>query len=126
MKSLRVVASELWFQQLAYWRNPVGAFVTFFMPVMFLVIFASLYSGDHYQGLKLDQYCIPGIMTFGVTSACYTNLSVSLTTQREQGVLKRFKGTPLAPWAYMVATVASCVIRALVLVAITLGAGVAF
>jgi ABC-2 type transport system permease protein len=120
------VASELWFQQLAYWRNPVGAFVTFFMPVMFLVIFASLYSGDHYQGLKLDQYCIPGIMTFGVTSACYTNLSVSLTTQREQGVLKRFKGTPLAPWAYMVATVASCVIRALVLVAITLGAGVAF
>ncbi|MGD0985540.1 MAG: ABC transporter permease [Acidimicrobiales bacterium] len=126
MKSLRIVASELWYQQLAYWRNPMGAFFTFFMPVMFLVIFASLYSGDRYQGLKLDQYFIPGIMTFGVISACYTNLSVTLANQREQGILKRFRGTPLPPWAYMVATVASCVIRALVLVALTLGVGVAF
>jgi ABC-2 type transport system permease protein len=126
MKSLRIVASELWYQQLAYWRNPVGAFFTFFMPVMFLVIFASLYSGAHYEGMKLDQYFIPGIMTFGVISACYTNLSVTITTQREQGILKRFRGTPLPPWAYMVATVASCVIRALVLVALTLGVGVAF
>ena len=42
MKSLRIVVSELWYQQLAYWRNPVSAFFTFFMPVMFLVIFASL------------------------------------------------------------------------------------
>lgn len=126
MKSLRIVASELKYQQLAYWRNPMGAFFTFFMPVMFLVIFASLYSGARYEGLKLDQYFIPGIMTFGVISACYTNLSVTLTNQREQGILKRFRGTPLPPWAYMVATVMSCVIRALVLVALTLGVGVAF
>jgi ABC-2 type transport system permease protein len=126
VKSLRIVASELKYQQLAYWRNPMGAFFTFFMPVMFLVIFASLYSGARYEGLKLDQYFIPGIMTFGVISACYTNLSVTLTNQREQGILKRFRGTPLPPWAYMVATVMSCVIRALVLVALTLGVGVAF
>jgi ABC-2 type transport system permease protein len=126
VKSLRIVASELWYQQLAYWRNPMGAFFTFFMPVMFLVIFASLYRGAHYDGLNLDQYFIPGIMTFGVISACYTNLSMTLTNQRKQGILKRFRGTPLAPWAYMVATVASCVIRTLVLVALTLGVGVAF
>jgi ABC-2 type transport system permease protein len=51
---------------------------------------------------------------------------MTLTNQRKQGILKRFRGTPLAPWAYMVATVASCVIRTLVLVALTLGVGVAF
>jgi len=118
--------SELWYQQIAYWRNPLSAFFTFFMPVMFLVIFASLYKGATYEGLKLDQYFIPGIMTFGVISACYTNIAIALTTQREQGILKRFRGTPLPPLAYMVATVASCVIRALVLVALTLGVGVAF
>ena len=126
MKSLRIVASEMWYQQRAYWRNPVGAFFTFFMPVMFLVIFASLYSGARYDGLKLDQYFIPGIMTFGVISACYTNIAVGLTTQREQGILKRFRGTPLPPWAYMVVTVLNCVLRALLLVALTLGAGVLF
>jgi ABC-2 type transport system permease protein len=126
VKAARIVGTELWYQQLAYWRNPVGAFFTFFMPVLFLVNFASLYSGAHYEGLKLDQYFIPGIMTFGVIAACYTNLAIVLTTQREQGVLKRVRGSPLPPWAYMVATVASCVIRAAVLVGITLGVGVAF
>jgi ABC-2 type transport system permease protein len=126
MKSLRILGSEIWYQQRAYWRNPVSAFFTFFMPVMFLVIFASLYSGGRYDGLKLDQYFIPGIMTFGVISACYTTLAITLTTQREEGILKRFRGTSIPPWVYMVATVASCVIRALVLATITLGAGVAF
>jgi ABC-2 type transport system permease protein len=126
VKSFRIVASELWYQQLAYWRNPVSAFFTFFMPVMFLVIFASLYGASHYDGFKLDQYFIPGIMTFGVISACYTNISITLATQRELGILKRFRGTPLPPWAYMVVTVLNCVLRALILVAITLGAGVAF
>jgi ABC-2 type transport system permease protein len=126
VKNLRILANELWYQQLAYWRNPMGAFFTFFMPVMFLVIFASLYGGSRYDGMKLDQYFIPGIMTFGVISACYTSLSITLTNQREQGILKRFRGTPLPPWAYMLATVASCVIRALLLVVLTLGAGVAF
>jgi ABC-2 type transport system permease protein len=126
MKSVRIVASELWYQQLAYWRNPVGAFFTFFMPVLFLVIFASIDSGAHYEGLKFDQYFIPGIMTFGVIAACYTNLAIALTTQREQGILKRVRGTPLPPWAYMLATVMSCVIRAVLLVGLTLGVGVAF
>lgn len=126
MKSVRIVLSELWYQQVAYWRNPVAAFFTFFMPVMFLVIFASLYSGSRYDGFKLDQYFIPGIMTFGVISACYTNISITLTTQREEGVLKRLRGTPLPPWAYMVVVVVNCVLRALLLVALTLGAGVAF
>ena len=128
MKSLRIVVSELWYQQLAYWRNPVSAFFTFFMPVMFLVIFASLYGNAHYNNssLRLDQYFIPGIMTFGVISACYTNLAITLSTQREQGILKRFRGTPLPPWAYMVVTVLNSVLRALLLVGITLGVGVAF
>lgn len=128
MKALRMVASELWYQQLAYWRNPLSAFFTFFMPVMFLVIFASLYGNARYDStnLRLDQYFIPGIMTFGVISACYTNLAITLSTQREQGILKRFRGTPLPPWAYMVVTVLNSVLRALLLVAITLGVGVAF
>jgi ABC-2 type transport system permease protein len=123
VRSLQLVWSEVKYQQIAYWRNPVGAFFTFFMPVLFLVIFASLYSGAHYQGLKLDQYFIPGIMTFGVIAACYTNLAVSLTTQREEGILKRVRGTPLPPWVYMTATVSSCVIRGIILAGLMLVVG---
>ena len=46
-------------------------------------------AGTTTRGFKLDQYFIPGIMTFGVISACYTNIAVALATQREEGILKR-------------------------------------
>jgi len=50
----------------------MGAFFTFFMPVMFLVIFASLYTGAHYDGLNLDHISSRD-HDFRVISACYTN-----------------------------------------------------
>jgi ABC-2 type transport system permease protein len=126
MNTPRATGGELWYQQISFWRNPVGAFFPFFMPVMFLVIFASIYTGATYDAMPFDQYFIPGIMTFGVISACYTKLALSLVTQREHGILKRFRGTPLPAWIYLAANVGSCVIRALVLVVIALGVGVAF
>lgn len=129
MRSARLVWTELKYQQLAYWRNPIGAFFTFFMPVLFLVIFGALYSGAKLPnggGLSLDQYFIPGILTFGVIAACYTNLAIQLTTQREEGILKRVRGTPLPAWAFLSATIGSSVVRAGVLVVITLGIGYGF
>ena len=123
--ALRQAWVELKYQQIAYWRNPLGAFFTFFMPVLFLVIFASIDRGGHYQGEPLNQYFIPGIMTFGVIAACYTNLAISLTSQREEGILKRVRGTPLPAWVFLAATVASSIVRAAVLVALTLGLGAA-
>jgi len=39
-------------------------------------------------------------MTFGVISACYTNLSVTLTTSGEQGILSG-SAHAAPPWAYM-------------------------
>lgn len=129
VSSAKLIWAEFYYQQLSYWRNPISAFFTFFMPVLFLIIFATLYRGQHLAdsgGLSLNQYFIPSIMTFGVIAACYTSLAINLTTQREVGILKRVRGTPMPPWGYLVATIAGCVVRALLLVAITLGVGTAF
>ena len=63
---------------------------------------------------------------FGVISACYTNIAISVSFQRDQGILKRTRGTPLPGWAYMSARVVHAMVIAFVLVAITVAFGVIF
>ncbi|MGA8682591.1 MAG: ABC transporter permease [Acidimicrobiales bacterium] len=130
MKTARMMSSELKYQQLSYWRNPLGAFFTFFMPVMFLVIFGSLYNNqkapsvlDAGGAISFDQYFVPAILTLGVISACYTQLAIQLSNQRDAGLLKRVRSSPLPPAAYLFTVVLSCLIRTAVLVGITLAVG---
>jgi len=133
VKTARMIASDLKYQQISYWRNPLGAFFTFFMPIMFLVIFGSLFNGQKVPralgvGLSLsyDQYFVPAILTLGVISACYSYLALQLSTQRDSGVLKRVRSSPLPAWAYLLTVILSCLIRTAVLVGITLGVGSLF
>jgi ABC-2 type transport system permease protein len=44
---------------------------------------------------------VPGIAALAVVSACYTNIGMMVTIARDLGVLKRLRGTPLPPWAYI-------------------------
>jgi ABC-2 type transport system permease protein len=133
MKTARMIASDLKYQQLSYWRNPLGAFFTFFMPIMFLVIFGSLNKGQKVPAslgvgtsMNYDQYFVPAILTLGVISACYSYLAMQLSTQRDAGILKRVRSSPLPAWAYLLAVILSCLIRTAVLVVLTLGVGALF
>lgn len=35
--------------------------------------------------------------------ACYSSIAIGLTTQRESGLLKRFRGTPVPSWTFIAA-----------------------
>ncbi len=92
---------------------------------MFLVIFTALLGSgevDFGHGIVLDQatYFVAAMAAFGVISATYTNIAISVTFQRDQGILKRLRGTPLPSWAYLTARVLHSMLVALVLVVITL------
>jgi ABC-2 type transport system permease protein len=68
-------------------------------------------------------FFVPGILAYGIITATFANLAASLTLLRDQGVLKRMRGTPLPPWAYMVGRVGSSTLAMLELVAVTLAVG---
>jgi len=130
MTTARMVLSDLKYQQLSYWRNPLGAFFTFFMPVMFLLIFGSLENGAKVppslgvgRSMSYDQYFVPAILTLGVISACYSYLAMQLATQRDLGILKRVRSSPLPSWAYLLVVVLSCLVRTALLVGLTLAVG---
>ncbi len=126
-----LVLRQVRYTNKAFWRNPASAFFTFAFPLMFLVIFTSLLGdgADHDPGVRRSTsstYYVMAEAAFGVISACYTNIAISVSFQRDQGILKRTRGTPLPGWAYMSARVVHAMVIAFVLVAITVAFGVIF
>ena len=89
----------------SFWRNPAAAFFTFLLPLLFLVLFNALFGDSELEidGRQLDgsTFYVPGIAALSVVSACYTNVGMMVTIARDLGVLKRMRGTPLPPWAYI-------------------------
>ena len=137
MKEPALTFRQVRFTNTAFWRNPASAFFTFAFPLMFLVIFTALLgSGTVDEGtvaipgvgtfhILLDQaqYFVGAMAAFGVISATYTNIAISVTFQRDSGILKRIKGTPLPGRAYLLARVVHAMFIATILVVITLAFG---
>jgi len=120
VSAARLSLHQLRYEQKVYWRNPASAFFTFVFPVLFLVIFATINADSHlsdYGGMPFNQYYVPGIMAFGVISATYTSLAMTLTVRRDTGILKRLRGTPLPASALLGGLVlSSLVVSALIAV----------
>lgn len=124
---LAIATRQLRFEQKAFWRNPAGAVFTFAFPLLFLVIFSTLNSGARIAergNITFVTFFVPGIIAFGLISACYTNLAIRMTISRDFGILKRVRGTPVPTWAYMAGQVGSSIAITFMLFFLTVGLGV--
>jgi ABC-2 type transport system permease protein len=80
-----------------FWRNPSAAFFNFLLPLLFLAVFGLIFSGN-----KKDlEIVIPGVAAMSVMSTTFTALAMNITFLREQGVLKRMRGTPISTGTYL-------------------------
>jgi len=135
VSDVRLTIRQVRFTNTAFWRNPAAAFFTFVFPLMFLVIFTTLFGntdvtlpGPDGQPITVSQstFYVAAMAAFAVITACYTNLAISVCFQRDAGILKRARGTPLPGPAYLSARVLHAVIVSVLLVAITAAFGAAF
>jgi ABC-2 type transport system permease protein len=110
-------------------RSPSGAFFTFAIPLMLLITLDLVYGNrlvPTRQGLRFPQFYTPAMMAFAVINACYTNLLTGTTIARENGMLKRVRGTPLPGWVYLFGRIGSAGVVAVLSLVAVLAAGVAF
>lgn len=130
MNAATLTAFQLRYVNKAFWRNPASAFFTFAFPLMFLVIFTALLGhGQVRLGGRLvhqSTYYVAEMAAFSVITACYSNLAIGLTFQRDTGVLKRTNGTPLPSAVYFAARVGHALLISVLLVAITVAFGKVF
>jgi ABC-2 type transport system permease protein len=116
-----LVATQIRYEQKSYWRNPSAAFFTFAFPLVFFFILVGAAGGGHssiYPGVNLSQYYTPSVLGYGVMSACFLNIALTLVRQREFGVLKRMRGTPLPSWALIGGIIGNAMIVATLLSAL--------
>ena len=104
--NLRLVAHQVRYEQLSFWRNPQSAIFTFVFPVVFVTIMGALFGSvgrsSYFGGLSALQYYVPTIAALCVLGSCYGQLAVALAARRQNGILKRIRATPLPAWAYSV------------------------
>jgi ABC-2 type transport system permease protein len=117
---------ELRAQQLLFWRNREAAFFTFFLPVIFFLIFASVYGNDRIKkehDIRGAAFLEAGMIGYGVAATCFAGLAISLVIRRETGVLKRVRSTPLPPATYILAVLASTFVVFVIEAALIIGIG---
>ena len=130
MKAAYLTAIQVRYVNKAFWRNPASAFFTFAFPLMFLVIFTSLLG--HYtirlgtRTVDTSSYYVAAMASFAVITACFNNIAIQLTFQRESGVLKRTNGTPLPAGSFLAARILHALFITVLLVAITVAFGRVF
>lgn len=123
MSAIALARHQLRFSQKIFWRNPASVFFTVLLPLIFLVIFNGIFGNsaiDALGGITTSTYYIPAILTLAVVSATTVSIAISLVADRENGILKRGRSTPMPTWVFFAGRIGGAlVISVLMLVVIT-------
>jgi ABC-2 type transport system permease protein len=126
MSNSALALHQFRYDQKVFWRNPASVFFTVALPLIFLVIFATIFGNDTLEelgGIKTTTYYVPAIVTLAVVSATLQSLAINLTVDRENGILKRGRGTPLPGWAFFAGRVGNSVVVSILLLVVVTAVG---
>jgi ABC-2 type transport system permease protein len=127
MTGLALVGHQFRYDQKAFWRNPASVFFTVMFPVILLLIFATIFGdqtvevrGGH---IDTDAYYVPAIISLSIISATMQSLAMSLVIAREDGRLKRSRGTPMPPWVFIAGRIGNSIVTAILMMALLAAIG---
>ncbi len=94
-----LIVHQFRYDLLAFSRNGQSRVFTLALPVAFLLIFATVFKSQTVVvpggRIHTSVYYVPGIIALGIVTAAVTNVVISVTAQRESGILKRRRATPV-------------------------------
>jgi ABC-2 type transport system permease protein len=93
-----------------FFRERDAVIFIFAYPVIMLAIFATVFGQDGARvgpepGIPFAQYFLPGMVATGVLLSSFQNLAIAIAVERDEGRLKRLRGTPMPPAAYFLGKV---------------------
>jgi ABC-2 type transport system permease protein len=116
-----MILHQFRYDLLAFFRNRQLRFFTVILPVLFLFIFVSVFGNNTLSnGVKASTYYVPGLSALGVIAGSFVNLVISITAQRERGVLKRRRGTPVPAWVLIAGRALAAIVVALAVMTVLL------
>ena len=126
VNDLTLAAYQTRYSLVGFLRNPRAFVFTVIMPLFLLVILSTIFENlTSFIGTKTAAiYYTPAIVSYQMMLAGFNSLNQSVVADREAGLLKRFRGTPMPSWIYLTAeivrtiAVVICAVVVLVLVGI--------
>ncbi len=107
----RLGAVRTGFEVKTYFRRTDEVFFTFLFPVMMLAIFATAFSSMTMPGgISASEYYLPAMVASGVLISGMQGLGIDVATERLDGTLKRYAGTPLPQGAYFLGKLGKVVV----------------
>jgi ABC-2 type transport system permease protein len=119
MSAVALAWQQFRFERKLFWRNPSAAFFNFLLPLLLLVLVATAFAGEQDE----LEVLVPGVAGMGVLATTFTGIAFNLTMLRDEGVLKRVRGTPIPPGAYLAGFIGSAALNAFVQVGLVVAIG---
>lgn len=108
-----------------FFRQRDSVVFVFAFPVILLFIFGSVFSEDIVPGVSFSQYFVAGMVASGVVLSSFQSLAIGIAVERDEGRLKRLRGTPMPPAAFFLGKIGLVLVSTLIQLAILLAVGAA-
>jgi len=111
-----------------FFRDRMSVIFIFVYPMLMLAIFATVFGQNGATvgpkpGIPFAQYFLPGMVATGVLLSSFQNVTLSIAVERDEGALKRLRGTPMPPAAYFLGKIGSVLVTSLVQMGLLVAAG---
>lgn len=106
--TLRIGIARTGLEVRSFFREKDAIIFIFAFPLIMLAIFATVFGGDDNPlftgaggpGVPFTQYFLPGMVAAGIMLSSFQSLAISIALERDDGTLKRLRGTPMPPMSY--------------------------
>ena len=85
-----------------FMRQRESVIFTIFFPVLLLFIFGSVFKDTIAPGVTFSQYFVAGMIASGLVNSGFQQLAINIPIERDNGALKRLRGTPMSPIAFFI------------------------
>ncbi|AYY14232.1 ABC transporter permease [Actinobacteria bacterium YIM 96077] len=128
--ALRVGLARTVVELKLFFREKGAVVFSFLLPIALLGIFAMVFSnGELYEeaaSVDFVQYITPGLLAGGIMLVSFQTLAIGIAMERDDGTLKRLRGTPMPPLAYFLGKIGMVLVAALAQAALLLAAAALF
>jgi ABC-2 type transport system permease protein len=132
MSDVGLVLVQARYAILATLRTPRALLFGALFPLIFLLLFNSLFTNGGPQTTTVDgrtidvhSYFTAGLIAYALALSCFSTPLMTLVAARERGQLKRQRGMPPPTWTFVAAQVLRSVAFALVVGGIMIAIGIA-
>jgi ABC-2 type transport system permease protein len=129
MSAAQLTLREFGYERKRFWRDPQAVFATVSLPLLYLLILVTNFGNQTttFAGqpgtMKTSNYLVGTIITIAIISAAFFDLTVRLVRERERGILKRLRSTPLPTRTFIAGRVGNAILLALLTTALLIVLG---